>query len=128
MEKTKAVHDYVATLVRYDYDALIDNKYQDEPSDALAVLDHPSAVCSGYSSLAAALLRALGIRARIVHGKATNLKGTFDHAWNEVYIDGEWKSLDVTWDDVVPIRYDYFLPSEANFILDHKKEIIMEYY
>ena len=40
-----------------------------------------------------------------------------NHIWNVVYIDGQWKHLDLTWDDPVVdtgeniLTYNYFLIS-----------------
>lgn len=125
-EKIKAIHDYVANLVTYDYDSLVDKKFEKNPMDAISILESPLTVCSGYSNLTAALLRAVNIRARIIHGKVVQSNGIGDHAWNEVMVKGEWKSLDVTWDDVTTLRYDYFLPDEATFQKDHRKEKVLE--
>lgn len=127
-EKIRAIHDYVANLVSYDYDALINDKYKNNLMDALSVLERPLTVCSGYSNLTAALIRASGIRVRVVHGKALVKTGFMDHAWNEVLINSNWKSLDVTWDDVDQIRYDYFLKNESEIAFDHRKESVMEQY
>jgi transglutaminase/protease-like cytokinesis protein 3 len=96
--------------------------------DAVSVLEHPSTVCSGYSNLTAALLRAANIRTRVISGTAKTEDGYGGHAWNEVLVNSEWKSLDVTWDDVENLRYDYFLPSSSVFEQDHRKEEIKENY
>ncbi len=85
----KAFHDYIALLIYYDFDSLTDRKDQ----DALAVLDNGMAVCEGYATLYAALLRASGIRAQVYTGS--------NHAWNMVYWDSSWHDVDVTWDDPV---------------------------
>ena len=39
------------------------------------------------------------------------------HIWNAVYIDGEWKHLDLTWDDPITdgadrLEYNFFLISD----------------
>ena len=43
------------------------------------------------------MLRSVGIKAKMVHGYVANLVSGF-HAWNEVYIDGQWQTMDVTMD------------------------------
>jgi transglutaminase-like putative cysteine protease len=82
--------------------------------DALSVLSSRVTVCQGYSNLYAALMRAAGIRAKIVSGRLYN-KGVpsdqspeqicnapydpeTNHAWNEVYVDNRWMTVDVTSD------------------------------
>ena len=128
LEKVKAIHDYVAENVSYDYDSLVDDKYKSLPLDALSVLEKPITVCEGYATLTAALLRAAHIRTKVIFGKATTADGEQEHGWNEVYIDSTWKSLDVTWDDQPTITYQYFLPDEATFSIDHQKVKVMEDY
>lgn len=125
-EKIKDIHDYVANLVSYDYESLVDDKYKNNPMDAVSVLENPFTVCSGYSNLTAALLRAAHIPTRVIHGKAKIENGYGEHAWNEVLINSTWKSIDVTWDDVATLRYDYFLPDDASFAIDHIKEKVLE--
>lgn len=52
-----------------------------QPQDALSVLLRGTAVCEGYSTLTAAILRAAGIPTKVVYG----CTGTIGHAWNEIY-------------------------------------------
>jgi hypothetical protein len=57
--------------------------------------------CGGYTNTFAALLRHFGIKARTMAGHActgSNPDGG-NHAWNQVFIDGEWKMFDPTWND-----------------------------
>lgn len=84
-----AFHDYIVKLLYYDFDSLTDRKAQ----DALAVLHNEMAVCEGYATLYAALLRASGIQAQVYTGS--------NHAWNMIYWTGEWHDVDTTWDDPV---------------------------
>ena len=83
----RAFHDYIVKLLYYDFDSLTDRK----PQDALAVLANEMAVCEGYSTLYAALLRASGIETQVYTGS--------NHAWNMVYWSGSWHDIDTTWDD-----------------------------
>ena len=62
-----------------------------------------------------------------------------NHIWNAVYINNNWKHLDLTWDDPVAtdgkdyLEYNYFLidtdqlltleQTEHNFNLKHYKEL-----
>lgn len=107
-DRVKAVHDWVAENIYYDYDALYSGSYQD--MDARNVLMTKKGVCEGYANLTAALLRSIGIPCRIQGGyalgidtkkewSASNIDTTEEnHAWNEVYADGRWIIVDVTWD------------------------------
>ena len=50
------------------------------------VLEKKMGICFDYASLTAALLRVQGIAVKLVIGYADN---TY-HAWNEVYLSGQW--------------------------------------
>lgn len=106
--QVKAVHDWVAANIYYDYDAFAGGDYQD--MDAKNVLLTKKGVCEGYANLMAALLRSKGIPCKIQSGYAlgldtkkewspSNIDTTEEnHAWNEVYVDGRWIIIDATWD------------------------------
>ena len=54
-DKVKAVHDWVAENIYYDYEAFYSGDYKN--GDAVNVLSSKRAVCEGYANLVAALLR-----------------------------------------------------------------------
>lgn len=107
-DQVKAIHDWVATNIYYDYDALVSGNYQD--MDAKNVLLTKKGVCEGYANLMAALLRSKGIPCKVQGGYAlgidtkkewssSNIDTTEgNHAWNEVYVNGRWIIIDATWD------------------------------
>lgn len=107
-EKMLAIHDWVASNVRYDYDTF--NGSKNGKQDALSVLRAKTGVCAGYSQLVAALGRSVGIPVQYVTGHVAkqgspwdvvfeNLGGKqFYHAWNQAYVDGKWIMIDATWD------------------------------
>lgn len=107
-EKVKAVHDWIADNIWYDYDGL----YQKSPIEYVAsdVLESKKSVCQGFADLAAAFLRSLGIPTKVTNGYAMGV-GTSEvwtedilssnqsnHAWNESYVNGRWVIYDCTWD------------------------------
>ena len=102
-DKLLAIHDWVTENIYYDYDGLYGRS--DYVVDATEVLSAKRSVCQGYADLTAALLRSIGIPAKVVSGYAgsplTNAlltNSTSNHAWNEAYVDGRWIMLDTTWD------------------------------
>lgn len=94
-EKVQAIYNYVVNNTKYDYD-LAKRVSHDYIPDIDDTLSSGKAICYGYASLFAAMLRSVDIPAKLAMGTTTYLDGM--HAWNEVYIDGEWIILDTTVD------------------------------
>ena len=96
-QKIKAIYDYLVSNVKYDYD-----KLTKLPNDYLPNIDNTIAsgkgICYDYASTYAAMLRSLGIPAKLVKGYSTYVNGY--HAWNEVYSSetGRWIVTDTTYD------------------------------
>ena len=95
LDIARALHDYVVTYLYYDYDSLESGSRKKQ--DAVSVYLHGNAVCEGYTTLYNSLLRAVGIPAAYVQGETS--AGL--HAWSYVEIEGDWKYIDVTWDDPI---------------------------
>jgi transglutaminase-like putative cysteine protease len=90
-EKLGAIRTFVDTNITYDYDlaASVQSGYIPVIDDVLA---KGSGICFDYSCLTACMLRTQGIPTQLVIGYAD----TSYHAWNNVYLDGEWSRLDTT--------------------------------
>lgn len=130
-EKIKAVHDYLVRTVQYDSDLPINLSPQsDNVSDSYMVygaLVNKVAVCDGYAKAFNMFMDILGIPADRIVGLSLQNNTTVNHAWNRVYLDGDWKYLDVTWNDPVPdrgnsVQYDYYLVTEKKMKEDHSWE------
>jgi hypothetical protein len=126
--RLKAIHDFVADRVAYDFDAWYTDTVPPEDADAEQVLARRLAVCAGYAALLAAIGRVTGDDVRVVDGEAIFPDGVRKpHAWNEAWIDDRWAPIDVTWDAGSVdgggfhkrYRTDYFLVSNGAFSRDH---------
>ncbi len=74
-----AILDWVRANIAYDYSFSL-------PTDAVSVYNNRSGVCSGFSNLSVALLRSVGIPAKVQTGCALwSLPEGGGHAWIEVY-------------------------------------------
>jgi transglutaminase/protease-like cytokinesis protein 3 len=115
------------------------------PVSALETLKSEKGKCAGYSRLVAAFCRSIGIPAKVVEGmvltskevgqgwNSVDFKAPPAHAWNEVWAEGRWITLDATWDsgglDSVShvfkpkLTEEYFDPSPGTFALDHYKTL-----
>ncbi|MBN2982142.1 transglutaminase-like domain-containing protein [Cohnella algarum] len=94
-EKVAAVYRYVIDNVKYDKELAAA-----ATPDYLPQIDRTFAsnkdICYGYAALTAGMLRALDIPTKLVTGKTTYV--TEYHAWNQVFLDGQWVTIDTTVD------------------------------
>lgn len=119
LEKARAIYDWVAENTEYDYEKLakhIKGQYGNEYG-AVNTLKTGKGVCYDYAALAAALARAVGIRAKLVEGelKQGDLKSF--HAWNEFYIPERkaWINVDTTLGDTTGRDYFDFSSTEESY-------------
>lgn len=102
IEKITAIHDWVGRNVRYDVPGFVHKTYKELSALDVLAPDEKGwriAVCTGYSNLAAAFLRAQNIRARVVYGMTKKPQDSWPseealakmtpeqkltHAWSEV--------------------------------------------
>ena len=128
-ERVRAMHDWVAEHISYDWPAIDDKTYPTKQS-AKTVLAARRGVCSGYSNLMIALGKVTGDRMLYVTGYTRTENGELDddvgHAWNAVMINRRWYLMDVTWDSGKQLgrpngkfRTTYFLTPPRAFLLDH---------
>lgn len=127
-DKVKAIHAWVTGNISYDYAAYLNGGGQ-EIKKASEVLAAREGLCRDYAMLTAALARAAGVPARVVYGQAGSNPGWDDqyHAWNEFLINGQWVSLDTTWDagyikngKFVRAQSDrYLIPTASEFNKTH---------
>ena len=63
---------------------------------AIEVLNTKKGDCNEHSTLFAAFARSLGIPTKIIAGLVYMDDGFYYHAWNEVYVNGQWLPIDAT--------------------------------
>ena len=121
MDKAKKIYEWVVTNIKYDYGKYAKqlNKNFDNDYGAVNTLKTRTGVCYDYSTLVAALGRAAGMQVKVVKG---NYKSSYReelHAWNEIYLSGEdrWINLDSTFG--YSLGKDYF--DNRDFYEDHIK-------
>lgn len=135
MEKIRAIHEWAASNIEYDYKAYLEG--ENTMRTASETIKCGKGTCRDYSFVVAALARALDIPAKVVYGSITGTGG-WDaqlHAWNEVYADGRWITVDTTWDAgyikegrfVTSPSDKYFDPDTDMFAKTHRTESVMVY-
>lgn len=97
-EKVDAVYSFIVDNYSYDYDKINGLTSLYTPSIDEFLVDG-SGICYDYSALFAGMLRSQGIPTKLVKGYRSGIDAY--HAWNEVYIDGEWIVVDTTTDAIL---------------------------
>ncbi len=101
-EKIKILHDHIINNSKYD---ILINKNEESPYQshlAYGPLFDKFATCNGYTDLMAIFLEKLDINNFKVATTPEEISyESTGHVWNAVYINNEWKHLDLTWDDPV---------------------------
>lgn len=94
-EVVRNVYQWVVANITYDHDKAAElasaTGYVPDPDATLA---SGTGICFDYASLGAAMLRSLGIPCKVVTGYVS--PDDVYHAWNMVYIDGEWVSAEIS--------------------------------
>lgn len=101
----RSIYTWIAENISYDTakaERLADaTGYVPDPD---ATLSEGSGICFDYVSLGAAMLRSQGIPTKIITGYVS--PDNIYHAWNMVYLDGSWKSVQVSVDPNTWTRID----------------------
>lgn len=116
VEKLLALHDYLVFHCTYDYGNYLNGTIPSVSYSAYGALVNKTAVCNGYALAMADLIKHIGLSGYVV--------ASSNHAWNLVYVDGNWYHIDTTWDDPVSntvdnnwnregnVRHHYFMISD----------------
>ncbi len=114
-QKVKAIHDYVVTYITYD------SNYDDDETieNLLKTIEKGRGVCLDYTMLFQYLCDRASIPCISEAGDVSTSPDP--HAWNVVFLNGQWKFIDTTWDDGDPkkISYKYYLVDKFTFMKDH---------
>lgn len=94
-EKVMIFYDWIINNMEYDYE--FDAFYQH--FDVNKTLRTKKGICFDFANLFAAFCRSQNIRCYILDGYLRR-DTTVQHAWNRVYMNGEWWNLDVTSDTI----------------------------
>ncbi len=101
-EKELVIHDWMIAHAEYD-PVHLSHESTDEMTPGsdtpIGFLINGKGICLGYTSTFQLFMDLAGIQCISVNGFSSS--GTEDHAWNMVFLDGEWYCVDCTWDDPV---------------------------
>lgn len=108
-EKEKYVHNRLLELVEYQSGAPMSQS-------AYSALVNGKTVCAGYSRAFQYLMQQLGIPCYYCTGYSGE-----NHAWNIVYLYGEYYNVDLTWDDTEPATYKFFNKTDEDYADTHMR-------
>lgn len=94
-EKVQAVYEYIIGTIKYDH-ALASSELTGYLPDNNRTISGQQGMCYDYASLFASMLRSIGIPTKLVMGTSEYVE--VYHAWNEVYLNGQWVTIDTTVD------------------------------
>lgn len=110
-EIMEQIHDLI--VMKTDY-----SKDSSTAFCATGVFRDHAAVCEGYSLAFNDLAKSMHIPSLMISSN------TINHAWNMVYLEGEWWFVDCTWDDPVNgdgrIYKDYYLMSLEELVKNER--------
>ena len=116
----RSIYTWIAQNIAYDTakaERLADSTgYVPDPDATLA---EGSGICFDYVSLGAAMLRSQGIPTKIITGYVS--PDNIYHAWNLVYLDGSWKSVQVSVDPETWTRIDAAAGGSERYVGDAKE-------
>lgn len=122
--KILKVHNWLIDNLKYDTTMKKENN-----NNIYGALIENEVVCEGYAKTFKYILDELDIPCIIVCGEVVDESGISQkHAWNEIYLNGSWFAIDVTWDDPIIIgggkltnelRYKYFLKGSKEISKNH---------
>ena len=110
-QKIKTVHDYIINNTVYDKTWVNEKNKTSKANTAYGPLFNKVALCGGYTDLMQLFLEKMNIKSVRI--------ASSNHIWNYVYVNNEWKHLDLTWDDPITntgqnlLKYDYYLINSA---------------
>lgn len=91
----RSIYTWMKENITYDKDKAkklsSSSGYIPNPDETLS---SKTGICFDYASLAAAMFRSLGIPCKIITGYVA--PDDIYHAWNMIYIDGKWESVEIT--------------------------------
>ncbi len=98
LDKVYAIHNKICADTFYEWDAENIPSTKSHAHNIVGVMDGietTGSVCEGYAKTFQYILNNIGIENIYVTGESKEQP----HAWNYVKLGGEWRAIDVTWDD-----------------------------
>ena len=132
-ENIKALHDYIINNTKYDVQRNENGESNSKSFTAYGTLFDHLATCNGYTDTMAIILSKLGFTNYKIATTPDSISyESTGHIWNAVYIDNEWKHIDLTWDDPVSddgkdyLYHKYFLVNNEELKKADDGDVVIE--
>ncbi len=112
-DNIKNIHDYIINNSKYDSDRSDRNIVNYKSDIAYGTLIQGYGLCGGYTDAMELFLEDMNVKNYKISSE--------NHVWNAIYINGEWRHLDLTWDD--PVTSDGSDVLEDDFFLITTEEL-----
>ena len=109
--KVRTINSWIINHTTYNYDGLegsdkvwaqtgtLTPEYTPD-HDSGGIFFKGTTVCEGYANVFQLLATKSGLSSVVVTGDVTRTNGAkVGHAWNQVKVNGTWKTVDTTWND-----------------------------
>ena len=116
-EKYIKIHDWLIDGAEYDETGTVSNL-----RSVYGAIVQKNCVCAGYAYAYKYVADMADLNVLYVHG----LGDGGAHAWNHVFVNGEWKLVDVTW-DVNPIMVSYETGVTTEEYINEEGMLVVEY-
>lgn len=119
VEKIKSIHDYVASTLTYNYDAVAEeertgNMNWNVRSLYRALVGDHDVICEGFARAFRAICEQNDITCLLILDWAVVDGKEGMHMWNIVLVDGAWYTVDTTWDkDGSGVRDTFLLVGQS---------------
>jgi len=97
-DKVKAIHDWVADNMYYDFSDGTTVRGADANDEIFPGGGLKRGLCGRYATVTTDLMRAAGFPAKTVSGNGEDGGVWVSHAWTEVFVEGRWVFMDTTYD------------------------------
>lgn len=119
-QKIKTIHNFIINNSIYDktWATTKEEERLHKSNTAYGPLIEKIGLCGGYTDAMELYLEKIGIKSYKISSK--------NHIWNYVYVNNNWRHLDLTWDDPITntgkniLQYDYYLINTTT--LENKKD------
>ncbi|MBQ9728480.1 MAG: hypothetical protein IJV85_02675 [Clostridia bacterium] len=127
-ERALTIYDYLIYKIEYAYeeDGVIPET-ESWAHNLVGGATRGEGVCETYAKTFDYFCGLFGVDCLMVSGVAAQEGAMGAHAWNLVYLENEWRAVDVTWGDQIYLMRSWFAMGEEEFSSSHVVDTTLEW-